>query len=92
MSPPTYTLLYLKWITWGSVDKSLGVAKSLYPSPEAVTTLLIGYTPTRNVFGVIKWTTNKDLLYSAGNSVQCYKAAWMGGESGGEWKCVYTYG
>ena len=33
----------------------------------------------------LKWITNKDLLYSTGNSVQCYVAAWMGGEFGGEW-------
>ena len=26
--------------------------------------------------------TNKDLLYSTGNSVQCCVAAWMGEESG----------
>jgi len=32
----------------------------------------------------LKWTTNKDLLYSTGNSAQCYVAAWMGGEFGGE--------
>ena len=48
-----------------------------------------------------KCITNKDLLYSAGNSAQCYAAAWMGGEFGGEWihvyvsicvcVCVYTY-
>ena len=25
------------------------------------------------------------LLYSTGNSAQCYMAAWMGGEFGGEW-------
>ena len=65
MSPPVYTLLYLKWITWGSREKCLGVAKSLQSSPKAITTLLIGYTPIRNGFGVIKWITNKDLLYSA---------------------------
>ena len=29
--------------------------------------------------------TNKDLLYSTGNSAQCYVAAWMGGKFGGEW-------
>ena len=28
----------------------------------------------------LKWIINKDLLYSTGNSVQCYGAAWMGGE------------
>ena len=37
----------------------------------------------------LKWITNKDLLYSTGNSVQCYVAAWMGGEFGGEWIHVY---
>ena len=26
----------------------------------------------------LKWITNKDLLYSTGNSVQCHMAAWMG--------------
>ena len=25
------------------------------------------------------------LLYSTGNSAQCYVATWMGGELGGEW-------
>ena len=28
----------------------------------------------------LTWKTNKDLLYSTGNSAQCYVAAWMGGE------------
>ena len=32
---------------------------------------------------------NKDLLYSAGNSAQCYVAAWMGEEFGGERICVW---
>ena len=32
----------------------------------------------------LKWITNKNLLYSTGNSAQCYVAAWMGGEFGGE--------
>ena len=39
----------------------------------------------------LKWITNKDLLYSTGNSTQCYVAAWMGGESGGEWIHVYVW-
>ena len=30
----------------------------------------------------LKWITNKDL--------QCYVAAWMGGEFGGEWIHVYV--
>ena len=33
----------------------------------------------------LKWISNKDLLYSTGNSAQCYVAVWMGGEFGGEW-------
>ena len=32
----------------------------------------------------LKWITNKDLLYSTDNSAQCYVAAWMTAESGGE--------
>ena len=39
----------------------------------------------------LKWITNKDLLYSTGNSAKCYVAAWMGGEFGGEW-ILYIYG
>ena len=37
-----------------------------------------------------KWITNKDLLYSTGNSGQCYVAAWMGEEFVGEWTKVYV--
>ena len=39
----------------------------------------------------LKWITNKDLLYSTGNSARCYVAAWMGGEFGGEWIHVYIW-
>ena len=28
---------------------------------------------------------NKDLLYSTGNSAQCYMPAWVAGEFGREW-------
>ena len=38
-----------------------------------------------------KWITNKDLLYSTGNSAQCYAAAWMGGEFEGEWIHVHVW-
>ena len=39
----------------------------------------------------LKRITNKDLLYSTGNSAQCYVAAWMGGESGGRTDtCICT--
>ena len=33
----------------------------------------------------LKRITNKDRLCSAWDSDQCYVAAWMGGEFGGEW-------
>ena len=29
--------------------------------------------------------------YSTGNSVQCYVAAWMGGEFKGKWIHLYIY-
>ena len=34
---------------------------------------------------------NKDLLYSTWKYVQCYVAAWMGGEFGAEWIHVYVW-
>ena len=39
----------------------------------------------------LKRITNKDLLHSTGNSAQCYVAAWVGEEFGGEWihVCVW---
>ena len=39
----------------------------------------------------LRWITNKDLLYSTWNSVQCYMAVWMGGEFGREWIHVYVW-
>ena len=44
-----------------------------------------------NTLLCLKWISNKDLLYSTGDSVQCYVAAWMGGEFGGEWIHVYAW-
>ena len=38
----------------------------------------------------LKWITNKDILYSTGNSAQCYVPAWMGAGFGGEWIHVYV--
>ena len=44
---------------------------------------------------VLEWGaiafSNKDLLFSTGNSAHCYVAAWMGGEFGGEWIHVYVW-
>ena len=39
----------------------------------------------------LKWKTNKDLLYSAGNSAHCYVVAWVGGEFGEEWIHVFVW-
>ena len=39
----------------------------------------------------LKWITNKELLCSAWDSAQCYVAACMGGEFGGEWIHVYVW-
>ena len=38
----------------------------------------------------LTWRASKDLLSSTGDSAQCHVAAWMGGEFGGEWICVYV--
>ena len=38
----------------------------------------------------LKWMTNKILLYSTGNSAQCYVAALTGGEFE-EWTHVYAW-
>ena len=32
----------------------------------------------------LKWITDKDIQYSTWNSVQCYVAAWIGGDLRGE--------
>ena len=39
----------------------------------------------------LKKITNKILLYSIGNSTQCYVATWMGGKFRGEWIHVYVW-
>ena len=39
----------------------------------------------------LKWKTNKDLLYSKGNSAQYYMPVWMGWEFGGVWIHVYIW-
>ena len=36
----------------------------------------------------LKWITNKNLLYIARGTL--LNVMWMGGESGGEWICVYV--
>ena len=49
----------------------------------------LGLTCTTLLY--LKRITNGDLLYSTGNSAQCYVAAWMGGESRGEWIHGYVW-
>ena len=39
----------------------------------------------------LKWITNRGLLCSTENSAQCYVAAWMGGECGGEWTRTHIH-
>ena len=39
---------------WGRRDTCICKAESLYCLPETIKTLLIGYTPIQNVFGVKK--------------------------------------
>ena len=46
---------------------------------------------THDGYIYLKWIMNKDLLYSTGNSAQCYIASWMGEEFGGEWVHVYVW-
>ena len=46
---------------WGRMDTFICVTESLCCSPETTTTLLIGYTPIQNVFGVIKKKLSKNM-------------------------------
>ena len=39
----------------------------------------------------LKWITNRDILYSTGNSAQCYVVARKGGEFRGEWIHIYVW-
>ena len=39
----------------------------------------------------LKCITSKVILYSTWNSAQCYVAARMGGEFGGEWAHAYAW-
>ena len=43
-----------------------------------------------NTLLCLKWISNKDLLYSTGDSAQCYLAAWMQGGVGTMHTCVCT--
>ena len=49
------------WRLWGRIDTCVYTAEYFPCSPETVTTLLIGYTPIQNVFGVKKNSHNTTL-------------------------------
>ena len=49
-----------------------------------------GFEMDRYTLLYFKWIAIKDLLCSTWNSAQCYVAAWMGGEFGGEWMRAYV--
>ena len=38
----------------------------------------------------LKWTTNKDLLSTTGNTAQCYVTTCLGGQFGGKWTHIYV--
>ena len=67
----------VKWLVYQfkfiMVANSRGVGEGIAGKLGKVTCTLL----------YLKWVTNKDLFYSAGNSAQCYVAAWMGGRFGG---------
>ena len=45
----------------------------------------------RYTFLYFKWITNKNLLYSTGNSAQCYVAAWVKEKFIGKWIHIYLW-
>ena len=50
-----------------------------------------GFGMDRYTLLYLKWISNKTLLYSIGRCAQCYVAAWMGGEFGGEGIHMHLY-
>ena len=80
-----------------------GYATRLYPLTEnfpkpllevggkPILDWLIADVESEEYIVYLKLITNKVLLYSTGNSAQCYVAAWIGGELGGEWIHVYVW-
>ena len=64
----------------GRMDGEFAVSRCKLLSIEWINTKVLLYS-----------TGSKDLLYSTGNSAQCYVAAWLGEERGGEWIHVYVW-
>ena len=64
----------------------------LHPDPPRQQAVLNCDYPQEPVYTLLyfKWITNRVLLCSIGNTAQCYMAAWMGGEFGGNgYMCMY---
>ena len=80
-SDTTERLHFLSLFQWKSYDKY-----NMQTNSERGSDVL------RKMFGLLhlKWITNKGLLYSTWNSVQCCVAASMKGEFEGEWIHVYV--
>ena len=51
-SAKCYVPAWMEKGVWGRMDTCVRMAESLHCSPETTTTLLIGYTPIQNGFGV----------------------------------------
>ena len=74
------------------------VADSCCCTAETNTTLQNNYAPIKKKWSkssvltaLFKMDNENVLLYSTGNSAQCYMAAWVGAECGGEWIHVYVW-
>ena len=58
----------------------------LFPIHSLHNTIIFCWWKLNHVmYTLLYWITNKALLYSPGSSPQCYVAAWMEEEFGGEW-------
>ena len=66
----------LKWLSSSSSSMRMGRKEQRIISELGMNMYTLLY---------LKWITNKDLFYSMWNSAQCYVAAWMRWEIGGEW-------
>ena len=73
------------------VASCLHQTQSLLEESALINNLIRVLETDRYTVLYLKWITNKSILYSTGNSAQCYVAAWVGGGFGGEWIHVYVW-
>ena len=73
-----------KWFTQGLIVSDQHEIFSCLQAPKMVLLPLKKKVFGMNMYTLLywKWITNKNLLYSTGNSVLCYVAACMGGNLG----------